>query len=362
MSQKELNLPPLLACIKDRYKELHDALLKDPSLDLEKLVISKGKPLFNKGDKADALYIVINGLLQVSVTQEYDQEVILSQMGPGELVGEIGLIVGGEHSADVYAVEDSEVIIISDAAFERIIDQYPDVIQKMIAIIQHRLRRSQLVANLPRLFGKLGEEMIQYIEAHVEWIYLKGADFLFREGDEGDSVYILINGRLRAVSVDEYGNEQVLNEIERGETIGEIALITGEARTASIYAIRDSELVKLSKSTFEKITTEYPQVMKSVARILISRLRKKERIPTGIGTAMNVTIVPTNSDVEISEFANRLAAALSRYGPTLHLSSPRLGSLLGLRMLDQISQNDLLSNRLAVWLDEQEGNGFSRKK
>jgi predicted acylesterase/phospholipase RssA/CRP-like cAMP-binding protein len=356
MSAQEINLMPLLACLQERHPDLYEALRKESPMDLEKIVINKGGPLFKQGDKADALYIVIKGLLQASVAQETGQHVELSTMGPGELVGEIGLIVGGEHSAHVRAVEDTEVIKLPQATFEKVLGKYPDVINKIIAIIRQRLRRSQLVAILPKLFGKLDDRMIKDIETHGEWISLKGDEFLFRKGDAGDDMYIVVNGRLRAVTEDESGNERVLNELERSESIGEMALITGEARTASVYAIRDSELVKFSKPVFEQIVTKYPGVMKSISLILIDRLRKSEGILSKIGTAINVTLVPTHADVPLSDFAGRLAAALSHFGPTLHLSSLRLSNLLGLRMIDKYSQDDLLSNRLAVWLDEQETN------
>ncbi len=356
MSIQEKNLMASLACIQDQYKDLYDALRKESPVDLEKIVINKGELLFKQGDKADALYIVIKGLLQASVTQEAGRSVELSKMGPGELVGEIGLIVGGAHSADIRAVQDSQVMRLSASVFEKILGKYPDVVPKIVAVVRRRLRRSQLVAALAKLFGTLDDAMVQDMDTWGKWISLKSNEFLFRKGDEGDGMYIVVNGRLRAVTEDESGKERVLNEIERGESVGEIALITGEDRTASVYAIRDSELVKISKSEFEQIAAKYPQLMKSISQVLIHRLRKSEGVSTKIGTAMNVTVIPVNPDVPVSDFAGRLAAALSPFGPCLHLSSQRLSGLLGLRMIEKYSQDNLLSNRLAVWLDEQETN------
>ncbi len=240
------------------------------------------------------------------------------------------------------------------AAFEKIAEKYPKIIEKMAGIIRRRLRRNLLVIALPRLFGQLDPEKIQDIESSVEWIRLNGGEVLFQKGDSGDSLYIVVSGRLRAIDRDEFCNERVLNEIAQGESLGEMAFVTGEPRTASVYAIRDSELVKLSKSAFERIANKYPQMMMALTKILIERLRKKEGSLPAVSTAMNLAVIPASPHIQLSEFANRLASGLSVYGPTLHLSSSRLNRLLRMHKIAQSSPDDPRSSRFKAWLDEQE--------
>ena len=72
---------------------------------------------------------------------------------------------------------------------------------------------------------------------------------------------------------DELGETQVLGDMRRGETVGEMALITGEPRTATIVAVRDSVLVSLSRSGYEQVISSYPLVSMRVAQFIIERIR-----------------------------------------------------------------------------------------
>ena len=101
---------------------------------------------------------------------------------------------------------------------------------------------------------------------------LQAGEVLFSEGDSGHDLYFILGGRLRAVA-----GGRVLSEMTRGESIGEIALLTGEPRTATVIAVRDSELVRISRETFEEIVQKYPKVMQVLAQIVVQRLRAKER-------------------------------------------------------------------------------------
>src|SRR6266851_4381710 len=139
---------------------------------------------------------------------------------------------------------------------------------EMAGGIRRRLARDQLAIGLPKLFGPLDETMLQFVEERVEWVRLHAGDTLFTEGDKGEDLFFVLGGRLRALSAD----GRVLSEMTRGESIGEIALLTGEPRTASVVAVRDSDLVRVSRRAFDEIVAKYPAVMQTIARIVVQRL------------------------------------------------------------------------------------------
>ena len=166
--------------------------------------------------------------------------------------------------------------------------------------------------------------MLQFVEERVEWVRLHAGDMLFAEGDKGEDLFFVLGGRLRAVSTD----GRVLNEMTRGESIGEIALLTGEPRTASVFAVRDSDLVRVSRQAFDEIVATYPAVMQTIARIVIQRLRAKEQRGTAAKTGKCVAVLTAGAGNATADFTERLVKALDRIGPTLHLSTQRLDTLL----------------------------------
>lgn len=355
MSGKKSNLATLLACIPAFNKELQDAILKDFSIDLEKVYIRKGKYLFKQEDLSDDMYFIIEGILQVSITQEDGRETDMVKLGHGEIIGEIGFLMRGKRSAHVRAIQDTQLIKLSKRVFERIADKYPEVVQIMAGIMQKRLQQNQMLSCLPNLFSTLDETIFQEIKSHFEGVHLHANQFLFKQGDFAENIYILISGHLRAVVEDKEGNEKVLNEIERGEIIGEMALITEQPRSASVYAIRDSKLIKCSNKNFlEQIIKKYPMVMKDISKTLIKRLRTSEGTLPTVYKTINIAVVSAGSNARLTDFATRLADALSHFNPTLHLSVNRLNSFLGVKGIATISQDDPRNIWLTTWLDEQE--------
>ena len=219
---------------------------------------------------------------------------------------------------------------------------------------RQRRRREQVAGILAKLLGSADETMLQRVEAEIDWVRLAGGEILFRQDDPPDDVYVLVSGRLRAVQRTDDGAERVLNEMAPGQTVGEMGMITGEARSASVCAIRDSELVRLSRSACERISGQYPQVMTAIARILIDRLRRKERGQPVGRPATNVAVLPLGADVPLGQLVDRFVRALSALGSVLRLSSERLDALLRMPGAAQIPHDEAEAARIGAWLDEQE--------
>jgi NTE family protein/lysophospholipid hydrolase len=338
----------------DPFKNLNKKVFQDLSVHLNRIALPNGETLFRQGDPTDALYVVISGCLQSALTREDGSVVPLGKINPGQPVGEMQLLAGGTRTATVYALCDSELVKLPQEGFTQLAAKAPELIQHMGETIRRRLRRDQLTLILPSLLGPLDETMIEDIEAHLEWVHLKRGDGLFRQGDTGDSLYLVISGRLQAVSVDRNGTERVLNEVARGESVGEMAMFTGEPRASTISAIRDSELVKFSKPAFERIIAQYPQLNLHITRTLINRLRKTIASPSFASTVRNIAVVPHGPEVPLQDFTNRLVSALDPVASTLHLSSERLDKLLGSPGIAQVPEDHPHRVRLASWLDEQE--------
>ncbi|MCE5325852.1 MAG: cyclic nucleotide-binding domain-containing protein [Planctomycetaceae bacterium] len=213
-------------------------------------------------------------------------------------------------------------------------------------------RREQLQMILPRLLGPLDEPTLAGIESVVEWVHLKRGDVLFRQGDAGDSLYLVVTGRVCVVRQGPEG-PSLIAELSRGESVGEMALITGEPRSADIYAMRDSILLRLSRPAFDAIVEKCPVLMRSIAQTLIGRLRAAGESRTDSGSLRTVAVLAASPSVAADDFCSRLVMALAPLGSVLQLTAQRVDALLG-EGAAQSGAGDAQAAALSAWLDEQE--------
>lgn len=348
----------LLAHVRQTYlvKGLSEDILETLANDLEWVDLAAGENLFRQGDPGDSAYVVIDGRLEVAIVQGDGRERFVGEVDPGQLVGEMGVFTGATRGASVYAHKETATTLakIPDSAFSNIASTNPDALAQVGETIRQRLHRNQLAQMLPRLFGPLDEKTFDTIEAEAEWVQISRGDFLMKQGDPGDSMYILIQGRLQARVTDEDGNQVVVGEIIPGESVGEMAMFTSERRAADVYAVRDTALVKFSKAGFDRLLEAYPQVVRQITNIVIGRLRRMTHSRSISQHVTNITIVPLNPDVPCTLFTQRLVAALGALEPAVLLSSQQVDSILGVHNIAQAASDNPLNIKLTAWLDERE--------
>ena len=195
------------------------------------------------------------------------------------------------------------------------------------------------------LFATLDADARAAIEAEAEWVSLDSGDILFREGDEGDALFVLITGRLRVIVSGVEGKDVLVAEIGRGETIGEMALLTGDPRSATVIAVRDSRLVRLTRTAFERIVQRLPTAMLRVTQRLVHRLQRTTHAPRAKPTVATIAVVPIDPSIDAMEWAAALAAALGR---------DRRAPLVTHAMAEQAIGGpiaDHRDDRLTAWLD-----------
>jgi predicted acylesterase/phospholipase RssA/CRP-like cAMP-binding protein len=310
--------------------------------------------LFRQGDPGDEMYIVISGLLKVTITDENGADVCVADIGHGEPVGEIQFLTGGTRTAGVFAQQDTRLLAFNRESMRPVVSAHPDFFGELNLTVRDRLRDNHLKAVLPRLFGYVDTKLLDFIKSNVEWRLLKKGERLFSQGETDDSFFVLMSGRLNVAIEDQLGNMKKIGVIRSGESVGEMGMISGESRTATIFAVRDSQLVKVGKSAFETIIDRYPRVAINFMKILVERTRQSHKSAHKQSMEVNFAILPAGPDLSIDAFSQRLGKALSKFGRVLHLSSQRLDTYWGMPEMSQASIDDPKYNRLSAWLDEQE--------
>ena len=322
--------------------------------DVEARVLSAGEVLFREGDPSDAMYVVVRGELKATVANAQRAEVLIGCIGPGEPVGEMQILSGGTRTATITAITETELARVPRLAVERLARDTPDAMRQLTDAIRRRARRNQLAAILPSLFGVLDESMIREVEARVVWVALPRGSTLFEQGEPGDNACILVSGRLQVSVRDAAGGEKVVDEMVRGEIVGEMTLFTGEPRSARVRALRDSELVSLDRPAIEQLIAKHPQMLMALTRLEIERLRRARSGMRPERPVRSFAVIAAGPGVPLSEFTHRLVAALGELGTTLHVGAADLDRHLGTPGLAQTPLEDPRGARIASWIDEQE--------
>lgn len=199
-------------------------------------------------------------------------------------------------------------------------------------------------------FAALTPAAFHELLSELQVISLSGGEVLFRAGAAGDSMYIVLSGRLR-VSVERAdGVEEGIREIARGDSVGELALLTGEARSATIRAIRDTELAMLSRSAFERAIQSDPTLIRQIALQLASRQRQDSDGTTAQSNLRTIAVLPADESLEANEFAFLLATALSRTRTTLRLSRESIRTEIGMDF-SSASEDRAVEAKLTAHLD-----------
>lgn len=205
------------------------------------------------------------------------------------------------------------------------------------------------------LFSGLDAEALARLSAEVGPRHLPGGDVLFHQREAADCLYVVVSGRLRVSLEHPDGREQVLGEVGRGGVVGEMALLTGQHRSATARAVRDTDLLRLGADAFNRLVEQHPAMMMRVTRSIVTRYQNALRSPAGgaHGTVTALALVPTARDVPLSEFTKRLARALEPAGPVLRLNSDLVDQVLGAGVA-QTPRDHAGNAELGSWLVAQE--------
>jgi len=97
---------------------------------------------------------------------------------------------------------------------------------------------------------------------------------VFFENEEGDSFFIIVDGRIKVTILGDDGREVILSVLGRGDFFGEMALLDNEPRSATAIAVEDTELLSLHRNDFQGVLTDNRSIMSALIKILTARLRR----------------------------------------------------------------------------------------
>lgn len=179
----------------------------------------------------------------------------------------------------------------------------------------------------------------------IRWKELGAGEILFREGDTADAMYVVVSGRLRATRDDD-GQSRTIGDISRGETVGEMALLTGDVRSATVHALRDCLLAGLDRPTFNELSRACPQTVIHVAKVQFDRIQRANRPRSLEKQRLSLMVLAADPTCDAAPVAAKLYDEIRARGHHARLATSAQGPTDGTDAERQ--------HRLAIWLNEQE--------
>ncbi|MEM9331741.1 MAG: patatin-like phospholipase family protein [Pseudomonadota bacterium] len=173
---------------------------------------------------------------------------------------------------------------------------------------------------------------------------LKAGDYLFGQDEIADHLYVVMSGSL-GVFVDQSGNEskQLIALIGKGEITGEVAIIAGGVRSADVIALRDSDLLRISRSRFDILVKKHPEITIPISKILATRLREASRSSTVNIRPKVVSFIAATSNVDVYDAAKKVAHCLvQRFNQKVFVQETETDSLTSKKLNDLEDDYDLL--------------------
>ncbi|XP_076549512.1 patatin like phospholipase domain containing sws isoform X6 [Osmia lignaria lignaria] len=331
-----------------------DSILKDGKVQIRE--VPAGTYLMKEESHKDvALVYVVSGALlvsqRVSEGRDIGQEVHMFSAHQGEIVGGLAVLTGEPSFYTIRAKHPSRIALLSKPTFFAIMREQPTVVLHVAHSVVRRL-----------------SPFVRQVDFALDWLFLESGRAVYRQGDESDSTFIVLSGRLRSVITYTNGKKELVAEYGKGDLVGIVEMVTQTPRSTTVMAVRDSELAKLPEGLFNVIKLRFPIVVTRLINLLGHRIlgtwqqahakngsNDTQRAAATVDARpaqvnfSTVAIVPVSDDVPLTAFTYELYHSLCAIGPCLRLTSEVVRKTLGSTIMEPVNEY-----RLTSWLAQQE--------
>lgn len=136
------------------------------------------------------------------------------------------------------------------------------------------LERVVILRNIP-IFSSIPDFVLAAVAQISEAVEISAGETFIKEGEIGDCMYVIVEGDVRV-----HSDERTIIALGPGQTVGELAVLDPEPRSASASAIGNCFLFKIDKESFDLVMADRPEIARGVIRALSQRVREQGRLMT----------------------------------------------------------------------------------
>jgi len=320
------------------FKNVDEQLLEEIAPQCVLRVLQVGQAACRQGEYGDTFYLILKGKFEVSIRTRENPQIPLAVLSQGDFFGEYAPLAEMPRTATVTALDRSILIEVSKEAFLTLREKSESVKTRIDEVYLKRVLTNQL--RQVSLFSDLPDDVLEALKANVELKEFDRGDVIIRQGEPGDSLYLIRAGFVK-VRVGEGENERVFAYLKGGAYFGEMSLLRGEKRTADVVAVTRVELVKINAADFQGILEKFPEVKARLEQVVADRekgtkeitrddelaRKMKFAVDTGLVQAGHILVVDLDVCVQCNSCVEACAATHEGY-PRIERRGQRLGHIL----------------------------------
>jgi lysophospholipid hydrolase len=207
--------------------------------------LDEGRILNEQGSNENAqLILVLKGSLKI-IQEPYDDEEddtpesCLTLVHPREIVGGLQLLTNEPCFYTISANVPTLVAVLNSTAFAEIIQLRPQICLPVAFSVMRRL-----------------STFVRAVDFAIDWVLLDSGQAVYRQGDNAESMFVVLSGRLRSVD-----KKVAIEEFGRGDALGMIEVLQKKPRQTTVLAVRYSQLARVPEGLLNFVKMQYPQVI-----------------------------------------------------------------------------------------------------
>lgn len=229
-----------------------------------------GADIIQQGDMPDKFYIITRGEVAVVIQPPDGLDAVIDHLGPGDFFGEVGLLNHSRRMATVRAETAVNLMAMDSQTFRGWIESSTLVAEEIRALAAERTRDTGPLDPAPYFdVEKIPDNVLENaIESAEQY---EAGDVLVRQGEPPDRFYVLVEGFVTVTHNDMNGKPHLVAHLTEGDYFGEIGLLEGTERIATVTAVTHVKVISFDRDTFRRWMLQSPSSQDDIAETAAQR-------------------------------------------------------------------------------------------
>lgn len=249
------------------------------SAEMRSEVYQQGQSITVENAPSQAMYFVESGWISI-FSEQAGRKVILANLGPGSVLGEVDLLLDRPYSTAAEAASEAKLWSLNKSDLQELIAREPAIGIKLSLVLGSKVVQvTQYLAEyrLPEItfFAQLSRENVLGLAERLRIETYQRGDTICWLGEPGEAMYVIESGEVEVVLAAQ--SDELPMPLTEGDLLGEMALLTNKPHAATYRASSDVVLWALSRADFDELVAEFPMVRQALSRALSQHLGPEDR-------------------------------------------------------------------------------------